>query len=324
MVDVDFWLSTVRSEVSRHGIGRGSANVGFQLWAGALERLEPYGPSGQSIYVRDWDVLCILDACRVDQLQEVADEYDVLPADVQSFVSLAGYSREWLARNFTGEHLAAHRDEIANTAYVKGNPFTADVFADSHPFGYLDEVWRYGWDDASGTIRPDVLSDRAIRTWREDDHDRMIVHYMQPHIPFVGGETRPNWHEGFDPHAADWGTEDQPKDLWARYRDGELNASKDELWAAYQDNLRYVLDHLESVFLRNVEAKTVVLTADHGNAIGEGGYYGHGNVPLRSVKRVPWVETSATDTESYTPSVEATGDDTGGVEERLQALGYRE
>lgn len=325
MIDVAYWYSQVASQIDHHGFRRGSANVGRQLWAGALEHLEHYGPAGDSIYTREWDILLILDACRVDQLQELAHEYDMLPATIPEFVSLAGYSREWLTRNFTGEKLAAHHDEISDTAYITGNPFTDDVFSDSHPFGYLDEVWKYGWDDADGTIHPDVISDRAIRAWRTRDHGRMIVHYMQPHIPFVGQESHRDWHEGFDPHAAAWGTQDQPTDLWTRYRDGDLSVSKPTLWAAYQDNLRYVLDHLEAVLLQNVEAETVVISADHGNAIGECGYYGHGNVPLQSVKHVPWVELSATDTHSYTPTIEETdADETGTVEERLQALGYRD
>ncbi len=281
-----------------------------------LEKTSRYSSEGRSIYTEDWDVLLILDACRVDQLEDVASEYSYLPDDVPEFHSLAGYSREWLCRNFTDKNQNKYFEEISNTAYISGNPFTADVFSDDHPFGYLDEVWKYSWDDENGTIHPDALTDRAIQLWREGNYDRMIVHYMQPHIPFVGGNE--NWHEGFDPHSGDWGTKDQPKDLWARYRDGEITASREELWKAYQDNLRYVLDHLDDVLLKNISADSVVISADHGNAVGEGWYYGHGDVPLDVVQKVPWVTVSAKDSNQYTPEIQTDNQTDSNVEERLR------
>jgi len=35
-------------------------------------------PVGTNIYERDWDALVVLDACRVDILREVADEYEFI------------------------------------------------------------------------------------------------------------------------------------------------------------------------------------------------------------------------------------------------------
>ncbi|MFC6990539.1 hypothetical protein ACFQH3_01290 [Haladaptatus sp. GCM10025707] len=325
MVDIRYWGAQFASEVRRRGKVGGTTTFGRQFWAGLLPKFERFGPQGRSIYTEDWDVLLILDACRVDLMDEVKADYDFLPSCIPSFPSLAGYSKEWLVRNFTGEQLSQHRDDIESTAYITGNPFTDTVFSDDHPFITLDEVWKYGWDDTEGTIHPEIISDRAIQTWRESDTERMIVHYMQPHIPFVG-EIRGDWHEGFDPNAGSWGTEEQPKDLWERYRDGDLDASKAELWAAYKSNLKYVLNHLEDVLLSNIDAETVVISADHGNAFGEGGYYGHGNVPLKSVKHVPWIRTAAEDKDTYTPTEYDSTQQVNheAVTNRLRALGYHE
>jgi len=49
----------------------------------------------------------------------------------------------------------------------------------------LDEVWTYAWDNELNTIPARPITDRAISTWRQEDVNKMIVHYMQPHVPFI-------------------------------------------------------------------------------------------------------------------------------------------
>jgi hypothetical protein len=47
-------------------------------------------------------------------------------------------------------------------------------------------------------------------------------------------------------------------------------------------------------------------------------------VPLDAVKRVPWVETTATDERTYNPDVEDLSDaDEDEIQDRLEALGYK-
>ncbi|MFC7080227.1 hypothetical protein [Halorussus caseinilyticus] len=96
-------------------------------------------------------------------------------------------------------------------------------------------------------------------------------------------------------------------------------------WSAYLENLRWVLEEVE-LLLSNMDADTLVVSSDHGEAFGEWGLYGHyRHVPIPVLKNVPWVELSATDSGEYEPAVEAksvdvTDDD---VEQRLSALGYK-
>ena len=99
------------------------------------------------------------------------------------------------------------------------------------------------------------------------------------------------------------------------------------MWAAYRANLRYALDDVE-VLLDNLDAERVVLTADHGNGVGEFGVYGHPSdllVPT-AIRRVPWVDTTARDTGDHDPAVwgESTTPADENVKEQLRALGYAE
>ncbi|MUV88797.1 hypothetical protein GJ629_01920 [Halapricum sp. CBA1109] len=78
------------------------------------------------------------------------------------------------------------------------------------------------------------------------------------------------------------------------------------------------------LLLENVDANEVLITSDHGNAMGEYGYYGHPRwTPIKSLKEVPAVRTSATDSGEYEPSTERTeGGSNQDIEERLRDLGY--
>ena len=80
------------------------------------------------------------------------------------------------------------------------------------------------------------------------------------------------------------------------------------------------------MLLNNVDAEKVVISADHGNSVGEYGFYGHRPyLPLKGMRQVPWIETSATDQKTYEPetSSDSEADSEMTREEMLTALGYR-
>jgi hypothetical protein len=273
-----------------------------QAWMGVLRRTTPIFESGANIYEKEWDLLVVIDACRVDAVKEVFDEYAFL-TELDTHRSTASTSGEWMRTSFTEEY----EDEIRNTVYVSANQHSSEV--EERPFLSFEDVYNYGWEGKYGTVPADTVTDVAIEAGRQyaNSRDRMIVHYMQPHFPSV---PEPIGHGNkFD-------------NVWKGLMVGKGN--EDEIWESYIENLRYVLDHVE-VLLENVNADTVAITADHGNAKGEWGVYGHPlGVPIDCVKTVPWCTTTATDEQTRTTSVikVATGV-AESVEDRLNSLGYR-
>jgi hypothetical protein len=295
------------------------------------------------IWERDWDVLCVLDACRLDLMRSVADEgqYDYLPPaeDVEDIWSVGSQSAEWMDRTFA----PAYESEMERTAYLTGNPFSgqacehmAVVSNESLPlseeeFGLLYEAWRTEWLHASiSTIPPRALTDAAVHVWRnrnQFDVDRIVVHYMQPHAPF---RSRAEWFYG-NADLEGWGQisgEDGGvgEGLWEKLRQGVH--SREAFEAAYRDNLEWVLDDLVTL-VTNCDGD-VVLTSDHGNAHGEWGVWSHPpGVSLPSLRRVPWVQVEGRDTGSYEPDPpafaaerNAAASEETDVEERLADLGY--
>ncbi|WP_141212567.1 PglZ domain-containing protein [Halorubrum sp. Hd13] len=280
------------------------------------------------MYNRDWDALIILDACRVDALREVENEYEFLTAD-DSITSVGSTSFEWMNHTFD----ETYRSEIEQTAYISGNTYTERVLTQNgdtghaaapfgpseydvvNPasFGYIEELWRAQFDDDSewsicgevgSRVHPRYTTDRAIAAGRAQPTKQLIVHYMYPHDPY--------------PLATD-------EDLFQPFdslRSGEI--TRGAAWTAYLTNLRFVLDEVERL-LENLDAEKVAITADHGEAFGEYGFYRHViGCPLPCMRKVPWAETSATDEKTYTsyaPDPESTTESTS-AEKRLEDLGY--
>jgi len=314
------WIDNTGERLRNEGI-RGLGESASLLYHGSWRITGSRLPIGTNVYDRDWDALIILDGCRVDLAESVAEEYSFID-QVDSLTSVASTSREWLAKTFAAEFA----DEIAETAYVSANPHTdeilgndstADTRSPFNPMNWdsaavedflaVDEVWDDGWDSDLGTVPPRTVTNRAIHTGRSLSPDRLIVHYMQPHQPFIGAIENKDtsaWRDG---------------NVWNVLRRSEV--SRDELWAAYRDTLIAVLDEVE-LLLDNADADKVVITSDHGNALGEWGIYGHPNGCLHpAVKRVPWIETTAIDSGDHDPEIELGGDEAD-VSERLKNLGY--
>jgi hypothetical protein len=322
------WVSESRShfQAENRSLPSRFARPLYYVYVGALLSATKHYRWGTNVFDRDWDLLVVLDACRVDALREVADEYDFL-GGVKSIRSVGSTSFEWMNHTFD----RAHEDKIARTAYITGNSYTQRVLAQRgdtghaampfgptdydivppEEFGYLEELWRADLEgDPEWTVgsndrtrrSPRYATDRAIAADGERDSDRLMIHYMYPHDPFPLAE--PELFEPFDP-----------------LRAGDV--SRETVWDAYLDNLRLVLDEVK-LLLENIDAETVAITADHGEAFGEYGFYRHViGCPLPCMRRVPWVQTEATDTGEHEPTApDPTEAGTVPAKKRLEQLGY--
>lgn len=285
---------------------------GLRIWpiilrdviAGVCRRFGATG-TGTPIYDREWDVVVILDACRYDLYQEVV-------GGAQKHRSPASMSERWMQRTFSTKYST----QMANTAYVTGNPFSAEL--DESSFALLDEVWRYAWDDTQGTVRAESITDRAIDTLRNRDDEYVIIHYMQPHEPFIAEENEMGsvtvQHFGGD-------ADEIGLNIWEEVSLGLRDSAAAK--RAYRANLEYVMEHVE-ILLENVDG-TVAITADHGNALGEYGIWGHpSDIPLNVLRDVPWDIRECTDSHTYVPSEEqeTTEEITERTSDRLAQLGY--
>ncbi|MGM0716608.1 MAG: hypothetical protein ACQET5_05395 [Halobacteriota archaeon] len=265
----------------------------------------------------DWDNLLILDGCRYDTFADNVRVEGVL----ESRVSLGSQSWEFLRENFENER--AH-----DTVYVSANPFTArldpDIF---HAVADLLEKW----DETLQTVRPEVVADAACDAIDRFPDKRLIVHFMQPHYPFIGPKGRELDVRGYNPDQDDF--ELEAPSVWEILRDrrdGYEEITLPAVRAAYTENLHVVLPHVKRL-LEELPGRSVV-TADHGNLLGERLYpipvreYGHPRgLYSPPLVRVPWFVVDGDRRELVAEApIERNDMATGLVERRLAALGYKE
>ncbi|MFC4245640.1 hypothetical protein ACFOZ7_01240 [Natribaculum luteum] len=266
-----------------------------------------HNSDGIRVLDREWDTLLVLDACRADLFEEVVETetYD----SYERVYSAGSATNEWVRANFSGP---AQTDCV----YVTGNPVVSRQVETA--FHHFLEPWREEFDPEIGTVPPEPVTETALAAREQFPEKRLIVHYLQPHYPFIEA-----------PHlryAEFNGTEEvtvknaKPgaTDIWEAVGLGYENP--DDVWDAYADNLRRVMDAIEP--LLDQPGRTVI-TSDHGNMLGEQmpllpmGLYGHPpGIHHPILREVPW---AVVDGES---TVDSDRRVTADVKEQLRSLGY--
>jgi hypothetical protein len=167
-------------------------------------------------------------------------------------------------------------------------------------------AWEY-LNEGNDRPNADLVTDLAIQAGRKQDTERMIVHYIEPHIPYDAAHKREMSGERL--------VYESPFDYLIQ------DGSRERVWSAYLDELRFALDKI-SVLVDNIDSENVLITADHGECFGEWGMYGHSvGSFIPALRHVPLLKTTATDNNTYEPdSLSET--QSVDVEDNLEALGY--
>lgn len=224
-----------------------------------------------NIFDEEWDNLIIVDACRQDIYEDSTGVSDYR-------YSKGSTTGEYIERNFS-------EGEFDNIVYIAGNPFLADEFLDKFTgrkniFCDKFDTFQTDWSEEDGTVLPEPLVRDAKTAESLYPDKRKIIHFIQPHHPFVNAdydsgkyERKENWLTGFE------------FNVWDQAEVGLID--HETVSQDYQENLDYVLPHVEKL-AEELEGKTVV-TSDHGNLLGEMGLYGHPpENDLKPLRKVPW------------------------------------
>jgi len=277
-----------------------------------LRSVEPVIPLGTNVFEFDWDVLIVLDACRYDLFLEFAPQHEVYSHidSVTHINSVASTTKKWIPRTFRD----APSQLAKNTHYVTCTGF-ADKTLDETELHAIDHVWEYAQDPEYNLTRPEAVTDAAIDAIWNSSAERIVVHYVQPHAPFLHCIGKYN-SRGRGKHST--------QNVWHGLKEGQFD--KDSVWEDYGKNLLRGLDEVQTV-VENTDGK-IAITSDHGNAFGEWGVYGHpGYAPIKSIRKVPWVELSGLGKREYQiegKEAMTTNTESRSVDDQLAALGYRE
>jgi hypothetical protein len=176
----------------------------------------------------------------------------------------------------------------------------------------LIDAWKDCWDTSLGTVPADALTDYA-RDYQ--DADQLVVHYFQPHAPYIGREGLLGHTDSTDAEPNTGEPVDKP--LWDSIKEGETTVNR--LQAAYRANV-HVAAREAARFIQSLDDRRVVVMADHGELLADYGTdaVSHPRVPYPEIRRVPWFEVDSITTGPQTR--ERGGSDS--VADRLEALGY--
>lgn len=276
-----------------------------------------YAPieDNDGIYVldADWDNLIILDACRYDTFAELESELSA-NGTLSKVRSRGTRTVEFLRENFPNTY-----DDIV---YVSVNPFIMTVLND--PFYKTIYVEKSERDEKAGAVLPETVLEATLEAHERYPHKRLIVHFLQPHHPFIG-DTEIERSFRTDPD----GTRHKAENPWRLFAKGEI--SEVLLRQSYRDNLRQAFPAVEEL-VEQVPGKTV-LTSDHGESFGSRAralpwqIYEHGGPRIDELVEVPWYEFEFQERktiwagESKQRAAHPGKED---LEKRLRNLGYRD
>lgn len=303
--------------------------LGFHIYKtpNKIKFRREYGP-GVDIMRRDWDNLIILDACRYDVFEEIS----WLDGELEAVISRGSHSREFCEKNFAGR-------TFYDTVYVTANGYGARIGQGVfHDLIFTDDDSSIANVDVlHSTTRgmaPESVYNAAVDAIRTFPNKRKIIHFMQPHAPYLGEEATEVRRRVEDEGLV---VRSRRPDKIEQYSSKEENVvntlsgaaqmgyvSESELRKIYIENLKIVLGYVEQL-LGKLEGKTVI-TADHGEYIRSNEKTGHPMFEYsQELRKVPWLVIDAESRPEVTNDkpTDATAISNESIEKRLEHLGYK-
>lgn len=258
-----------------------------------------------------WKVLIILDACRADAFEpyrKFGDYQTVIPpaSCTEKWVQAVG---PWMKEN--------------DVLYFSGNPVVDRAVRKYEIHLRRISIWKEHWGYFTPlsipTIHPmsvasvgltyiDIYRNSLFGTLLEPP--RYVFHFMQPHCPYIGAVPLAIGRAGGGKHRLFIAVR-------SLRRPTQAVASGDITWkdvrVAYDANLALVWEAVQVIGAAMPDER-IVVTADHGNMLGEDGRFGHrSNWRYPELMEVPWLDTTGR---------RLAGRDVSTTLKKLEALGY--
>lgn len=251
-----------------------------------------------------WKVLIILDACRADAFEPYRKF-----GDYQTVITPAVCTEQWVRT------VGPWMSEQTNLVYVNANP-VVDKAARKYGFPlHLESLWKTHWGYFTPlhipTIHPMSVASTALNLEMTDmTVGRYVIHFVQPHCPYIGAVPLAIGRSGRGTHRLFIAVR-------SLRRPTKAVASGDITWedvrVAYDANLALAWEAVQVIGAAMPDER-IVVTADHGNMLGEDGKFGHKcHWWYPELLEVPWLDTTGR---------KLAGRDVSTTLKKLEALGY--
>lgn len=280
----------------------------------------------------DWDNLIVLDACRYDEFHRL---FDMSPT-VNSRVTFGSSTPEFLKENFLNK-------KLFDTVYLTANPKSLKLergdYGNTPIFHSLIPVLD-DWNKEYHTVLPETMKEHALSTEKEFPQKRLLVHFVQPHLPYIGETAKKiqnelniaigGWELDWRDYTEQKASIDVDRITFEGITNDEFSLTEEDYLQMYRESLQITLENVAEL-VDELSGKTVI-TADHGEMFGERIFplgkpiYGHPpGLRTNELCIVPKVEFESSDRkkiEAEDPIDRDTYDDEL-IDQRLSALGYQ-
>jgi hypothetical protein len=258
-------------------------------------------------------VMIIFDSCRYDYFREMYTDY--YSGELEKVYNTNTYTKQYQRSIWTEEY---------DITYIAGGPVITDrnfelsnlSYRPSEHFEEIVNVWDRGYKKELGVTPPEAVTKEAI----DCDASRMIVHYFQPHAPYIGDVRLRSETPAVD-SKKDSNIQNRKESILDIYEEIEANEiSGDKLKSAYRSNLERVMSAAKPLISETTSK--AVITSDHGELLGEDDRYLHGGLPHRILCELPWFIAEDTKGNDGEMDIEKTDKEEREIKDQLRDLGY--
>jgi len=280
------------------------------------------------IHNTNWDVLIIIDACRYDYFKKYYKEFLGNKGNLQKVISPSEWSFGWMVETFgdkdwkdvvflkswvSGYILSKEEFDMESKDWKITDLIKRLKYQRYTKTKFFETVINMQTGKEYTALHPKVVDDYAYKAIDENPNKKIIIYYRQLHEPYFYWLDREKEHE------------DEPE-LWRENRFSKLYRfvyinflqkilSSEQIWTitnrlgmqpngpvgslwlkhgwegvkkGYTEDLKLVLPYVKKL-IDSYPDKTIVVTSDHGELLGEHGKFGHeGNKRYKEIIEVPW------------------------------------
>lgn len=256
-----------------------------------------------------WKYLFVLDACRYDYFEMICGmKGELKRAHSPAFKGKGAPTSVWYRNIFQSRfddviHISSH-PRVNSKMEVEG-------FNGSEHFHRVIDLWDTEWDERFGTVLPEAVTKRAREVIEDSPDKRFIIHYMQPHTPYlsldppaVKKKREPGSRESISRRIRNKTVSIARKIIGDKRAVGLMDILGLPPLSPMDDALRKVgKKGVKKAYRKNVERVmgcvkdlsrdlngVKVITSDHGELLGERGRFGHDFDEMPELALVPWFE----------------------------------
>ena len=208
------------------------------------------------------NLVIILDACRFDALKEELPHYTenflIFP-----FVGVSRSTPEYY-RNITF---------VSDFTLVTANPTVL----------YVGQEQKWKRVIHTKSIDPEDNLQECLSVLKEEDN--VLLHLIPPHAPWQGEKGKAKWQEIMRIFKFSMNLKGAHKNFGPSHERIFTQLGPNEVREYYYENLRFALDAIFKYYERL--PKPFLITADHGELLGEDGKFGHPEIPHFILQTIP-------------------------------------